>query len=187
MARRATECFCRKWQQCGYAWLNALNARAHSQSKPRTDTEHQPVLVPVYLSSWARLIAPSFSVGVSAHDDIMTAPQFSSVANRSFCPGFTNLPRSGRIWHLNREHSRAVWWPKGGRMEPQSSTELPSPKEYRAFADECLRWANRAPSQAQRNTLVEIARVWMQIALDKECKGQTRKRAPQLTTLLDAN
>jgi hypothetical protein len=53
-------------------------------------------------------------------------------------------------------------------MAPSSSTELPSPTDYRAFADECLRWANQAPSQAQRNTLIEIARVWMQTALDRE-------------------
>jgi hypothetical protein len=71
---------------------------------------------------------------------------------------------------------------KGGRMV--SSTELPSPTEYRAFADECLRWANRAPSQAQRNTLVEIARVWMQMAFDKECKSQTQnaRRGDLVTT-----
>ena len=57
-------------------------------------------------------------------------------------------------------------------MAALSSTKLPSPKEYRAFADECLRWANRAPDQDRKNTLVEIARVWMQIARDRECQSQ---------------
>jgi hypothetical protein len=62
-------------------------------------------------------------------------------------------------------------------MASPSSMDIPSPAEYRAFADECLSWANRAPNQAQRNTLVEIARMWMQIALDKECQSQTQNPA----------
>ena len=72
-------------------------------------------------------------------------------------------------------------------MAPSFSTELPSPTEYRAFADECLRWANQAPSQAQRNTLIEIARVWMQIALDRECQSQTQNGPPQSASLLGVN
>jgi hypothetical protein len=72
-------------------------------------------------------------------------------------------------------------------MAPSFSTELPSPTEYRAFADECLRWANQAPSQAQRNTLIEIARVWMQIALDRECQSQTQTGPPRSASLLGVN
>ena len=59
-------------------------------------------------------------------------------------------------------------------MTSPCSIELPSAKEYREFAEECLSWANRAPSQNERNTLVDIARVWMQMAYDIECHNQYR-------------
>jgi hypothetical protein len=46
-----------------------------------------------------------------------------------------------------------------------TSPTLPTPAEYRNFADECLSWANKVRSQERRNTLLEIARTWMQMAL----------------------
>jgi hypothetical protein len=49
-------------------------------------------------------------------------------------------------------------------MATPSSIE-PSPTEYRRFADECLRWADRVPRLDQKNTLIEIAKVWMHAAL----------------------
>jgi hypothetical protein len=42
---------------------------------------------------------------------------------------------------------------------------LPTPTEYRNFADECLGWANKVRSQERRNALLEFARTWMQMAL----------------------
>jgi hypothetical protein len=56
---------------------------------------------------------------------------------------------------------------KRDTMASPSSIE-PSPTEYRRFADECLRWADRVPRQDQKNTLVEMAKVWMHAALMME-------------------
>jgi hypothetical protein len=36
--------------------------------------------------------------------------------------------------------------------------------EYRDFAIDCLRWADEAPDASQRQTLVDIARMWMATA-----------------------
>jgi hypothetical protein len=52
-------------------------------------------------------------------------------------------------------------------MASPSSLGPPSPSEYREFADECLRWANRVPELHQN--LIEIASTWMRMALIIEC------------------
>jgi hypothetical protein len=71
----------------------------------------------------------------------------------------------------------------GATMISQSSTEVPSPVEYRAFADECLRWANKVRNQEERNTLLEIARTWMQAALKLESAEQAERRATTLPAM----
>jgi hypothetical protein len=43
-----------------------------------------------------------------------------------------------------------------------------SPKEFREFAQECLRWADETKSERHRQVLVEMARTWMQAALQLE-------------------
>jgi hypothetical protein len=53
---------------------------------------------------------------------------------------------------------------KGGNMASPSSLGPPSPSEYREFADECLRWADRIPELDQRIALIEIAHKWMRMA-----------------------
>ena len=50
-------------------------------------------------------------------------------------------------------------------MSSPSPRQLPSPTEYREFAVECLRWADRIPKPDQRITLIEIASEWMHMAL----------------------
>ena len=69
-------------------------------------------------------------------------------------------------------------WQKGDAMA--SPIELPSSKEYREFAEECLRWAARAVDADQRSSLVEIARVWMQMAADIEYLSKEKNEPPKL-------
>jgi hypothetical protein len=39
-----------------------------------------------------------------------------------------------------------------------------SPKEYRDFAAQCLRWAARAKREAHKNMMLQMADHWMQTA-----------------------
>jgi hypothetical protein len=39
-----------------------------------------------------------------------------------------------------------------------------SPKEYRDFAAQCLRWAARAKREEHKNTMLQMADHWMQTA-----------------------
>jgi hypothetical protein len=49
-----------------------------------------------------------------------------------------------------------------------------SPKEYREFAQDCLRWAAETKSETHRLILLEMAKTWMQAALEVECSlGRT--------------
>jgi hypothetical protein len=43
-----------------------------------------------------------------------------------------------------------------------------SPKEFREFAQECMRWAGDTKSQRHRQVLLEMARTWLQAALELE-------------------
>ena len=43
-----------------------------------------------------------------------------------------------------------------------------SPNEFREFAQECLRWAGDTKSQRHRQVLLEMARTWLQAALELE-------------------
>jgi hypothetical protein len=43
-----------------------------------------------------------------------------------------------------------------------------SPKEFREFAQECLRWADETKSQRHRQVLLDMAATWMQAALQLE-------------------
>jgi len=43
-----------------------------------------------------------------------------------------------------------------------------SPKEFREFADECLRWADETRSERHRQVLLDMAKTWMQAALQLE-------------------
>ena len=43
-----------------------------------------------------------------------------------------------------------------------------SPKEFREFAQECLRWADETKSERHRQVLREMAKTWMQAALQLE-------------------
>ena len=43
-----------------------------------------------------------------------------------------------------------------------------SPKEFREFAQDCLRWADETQSERHRRVLLDIAKTWMQAALQLE-------------------
>ena len=43
-----------------------------------------------------------------------------------------------------------------------------SPKDFREFAQECLRWAGETRSDRHRQVLLEMARTWLQTALELE-------------------
>ena len=43
-----------------------------------------------------------------------------------------------------------------------------SPKDFREFAQECLRWAGETKSDRHRQVLLEMARTWIQAALELE-------------------
>jgi hypothetical protein len=43
-----------------------------------------------------------------------------------------------------------------------------SAKEFREFAQECLRWAGETKSERHRQVLLEMARTWTQAALEAE-------------------
>jgi hypothetical protein len=43
-----------------------------------------------------------------------------------------------------------------------------SAKEFRDFAQECLRWADETKSARHRQVLLEMARTWIQAAVEVE-------------------
>ena len=52
-----------------------------------------------------------------------------------------------------------------------------SPKEYRDFAAQCLRWAARAKRQEHKNMMLQMADHWMQTAQKLE-RADTYRSAP---------
>jgi len=67
-------------------------------------------------------------------------------------------PCARRRWLRDRSRSRLG----GARSVPSS------PKEFREFAQECLRWADETKSERHRQVLLEMARTWMEAALQLE-------------------
>jgi hypothetical protein len=54
------------------------------------------------------------------------------------------------------------------RMELTVRRASISPKEYRLFAAQCLRWATRAKSEAHKSVMLDMAHHWMQTAQELE-------------------
>jgi len=57
---------------------------------------------------------------------------------------------------------------------------MTTPAEYRAFAVECLRWADEAKDASQRATYIELARVWMRTSLIVEDAATLTNNVPKL-------
>ena len=68
-------------------------------------------------------------------------------------------PKVRRRWLRDRSRSRLNW---EARVMPSS------PKEFREFAQECLRWGRRDQSERHRQVLRDMAATWMQAALQLE-------------------
>jgi hypothetical protein len=49
-----------------------------------------------------------------------------------------------------------------------------TPKEYRDFAAQCLRWAARAKSEEHKGMMLQMADHWMQTAQEMERTGTPR-------------
>lgn len=45
---------------------------------------------------------------------------------------------------------------------------MSSPDEFRAFARECLRWAEETSDEKHREVLLDLAKQWMHAALQTE-------------------
>ena len=58
-------------------------------------------------------------------------------------------------------------WGNGRARNIMRSTFL-SPKEYRDFAAQCLRWASRAKREEHKNIMLQMADHWMQTAQARE-------------------
>jgi hypothetical protein len=51
---------------------------------------------------------------------------------------------------------------------------MTTPNEYRQFAEECFKWAKRAKSDEERETLLDMANTWMQAASIQEQQNARR-------------
>jgi hypothetical protein len=56
---------------------------------------------------------------------------------------------------------------------------LLSPKEYRDFAAQCLRWAAHARHEGHKSMMLEMAEHWMQTAEELERAGTSRAAPPR--------
>jgi hypothetical protein len=55
---------------------------------------------------------------------------------------------------------------------------MSSAKEFREFAEECLRWATETRSESHRDVLLEMAKTWTQAALEAERRWALRDDLP---------
>jgi hypothetical protein len=51
-----------------------------------------------------------------------------------------------------------------------------SPKQYRDFASQCLRWAAKAKHEEHKKIMLQMADHWMQRAQDLERRGEGHLR-----------
>ena len=88
--------------------------------------------------------------------------QTKEIPDAGFWPGqpcYPKRPGGSTLARRNRDEE----------LEVRSA--LTSPKEYRDFAAQCLRWAARAKSEEHRSVMLNMAHHWMQTA-------QKLERAP---------
>jgi hypothetical protein len=58
---------------------------------------------------------------------------------------------------------------------------LMSPKQYRDFAEQCLRWAAHTKHEEHKSMMLQMADHWMRTAQELELTGTVRS-APRLTS-----
>ena len=56
---------------------------------------------------------------------------------------------------------------------------LASPKEYRNFAAQCLRWAAHAKQEEHKNMMLQMADHWMRTAQQLEQESVPSKSGPE--------
>ena len=45
---------------------------------------------------------------------------------------------------------------------------MSEPAEFRQYAEEAMRWANQSNTQDQKQSLIDLARIWTQAAVQSE-------------------
>ena len=60
---------------------------------------------------------------------------------------------------------------------------LVSPKQYRDFAAQCLRWAARAKREGHKHVMLQMANHWMQRARELD-RADTSQRVPSRAPLV---
>lgn len=61
---------------------------------------------------------------------------------------------------------RTHFTPNKGETRPAlESAEMASAKQYRQFRDECLRWAQAARDEAERDIYLQLAKTWHEAEL----------------------
>jgi hypothetical protein len=61
---------------------------------------------------------------------------------------------------------RTHFTPNNGETRPApESAEIASAKQYRQFRDECLRWAQAARNEAERDIYLQLAKTWHEAEL----------------------
>jgi len=63
---------------------------------------------------------------------------------------------------------------------------LVSPQQYRDFAEQCLRWAASAKREEHKNTMLQMAKHWIQRADELERTGMLFRREPSMPLQDDA-
>ena len=46
---------------------------------------------------------------------------------------------------------------------------MSTPRDYRALAEECFRWAQHAQTEDKRQAYLDVARTWLEAASGQDC------------------
>jgi hypothetical protein len=63
---------------------------------------------------------------------------------------------------------------------------MTTPADYRGFAIDCFRWAEQARDASQRDNLIDIARLWKNVAIKMDQHVTMANDAPALLHALRA-
>jgi|HubBroStandDraft_6_1064221.scaffolds.fasta_scaffold951943_1 hypothetical protein len=58
---------------------------------------------------------------------------------------------------------------------------MASAAEYRVFAKDCFRWAEKTDDPEQRTSFLEMAKTWTQAAVALELRNIAKGREPEAT------
>jgi hypothetical protein len=66
------------------------------------------------------------------------------------------------------DHTACSFHAEGETRPALESAEIASAKQYRQFRDECLRWAQAARNEAERDIYLQLAKTWHEAELRLE-------------------